>query len=128
MKEFPRKLRVNTQLQRELAALIREQLTDPRIQGVSITHVEASPDLRSASILVSSLKSDEDLAVAVKALNGAAPVLRRGLGAQLKLRRIPNLFFRPDTQMRTADRMNKLIRDAVGSDSDHARARGDEES
>lgn len=125
MKEFPRKLRINTQLQRELAALIHEELTDPRIAGISITHVEASPDLRNATILVSSLKSDDDLAKGVKALNGAAPVLRRGLGGRLKLRRVPALSFRADAQLRNADRLSVMIRDAVVSDSGHARDRGD---
>lgn len=125
MREFPRKLRINTQLQREIAALIQENLTDPRIAGISVTHVESAPDLRNATVLVSSLKGDDDLAVAVKALNGAAAVLRRGLGNVLKLRRVPELRFKADTQLRTADRLNSLIRDAVSGDTDNARERGD---
>jgi ribosome-binding factor A len=126
MKEFPRKLRINTQLQRELAALIAGTLTDPRVAGVSITHVDVSPDLRNATVLVSSLGTDAELAAAAKALGGAVPLLRKGLGARLRMRYVPQLHFRPDTQVRQADRLTRLIRDAVASDEGHTRERDDE--
>lgn len=121
MKEFPRKLRINTQIQRELAALIVETLTDPRISGVSITHVDVSPDLRNATVLVSSLGTDAELAAAAKALGGAVPLLRKGLGKRMRMRYVPQLHFRPDTQIRQADHLSRLIRDAVASDEDHTR-------
>lgn len=120
MKEFPRKLRINTQLQRELSELIVSRLTDPRLEGVSITTVDAAPDLRNATIRVSSLGSDEALQQAVTALNGAVPLLRKALGARLRMRYTPQLHFRADTQIRQADRLTQLIRDAVQSDKKHA--------
>ena len=123
MKEYPRKLRINTQLQREVAALVVETLTDPRVAGVSITQVDVSPDLRNATVLVSSLGTDAELAAAVKALAGAVPLLRKGLGARLRMRYVPQLHFRADTQVRQADRLNRLIRDAVASDEAHTRER-----
>jgi ribosome-binding factor A len=125
MKEYPRKLRLNTQLQRELAALIAETLTDPRVSGVSITQVDVSPDLRNATVLVSSLGTDAELMAAAKALGGAVPLLRKGLGTRLRLRYVPQLHFRPDTQVRQADRLSRLIRDAVASDEAHTRERDD---
>lgn len=125
MKEYPRKLRLNTQLQRELAELIVDTLTDPRVAGVSITQVDVAPDLRNATVRVSSLKSDAELAEAVKALHRAVPLLRRQLGARLHMRYTPQLHFRADTQMREADRLTRLIRDAVASDA-HPRNDGKE--
>ena len=125
MKEYPRKLRINTQLQREVAALVVETLTDPRVAGVSITQVDVSPDLRNATVLVSSLGTDEELAASVKALAGAVPLLRKGLGSRLRMRYVPQLHFRADTQVRQADRLNRLIRDAVASDESHTRERDD---
>ena len=116
MKEFPRKLRINTQLQRELSELIVARLTDPRLDGVSITNVDVAPDLRNATIRVSSLGSDEELEQAVTALHGAVPILRKALGARMRMRYTPQLHFRADTQIRHADRLTRLIRDAVQSD------------
>lgn len=126
MKEYPRKLRVNTQLQRELGTLIIDSLTDPRVSGVSITNVDVSPDLRNATVLVGSLGTDAELAAAVKALAGAVPLLRKGLGARLRMRYVPQLHFRADTQVRQADRLSRLIRDAVASDEAHTRERNDD--
>lgn len=123
MRDYPRKLRINNQLQRELMDLIGAELTDPRVAGISVTHVEVAPDLRNATVMVSSLASDEELAESVKALNGAAARLRRGVGSRLKLRQIPQLHFRADLQMREADRIAQLIRSAVGEDARAARDR-----
>lgn len=119
MKEFPRKLRINTQLQRELSELIASRLTDPRLDGVSITMVDVAPDLRNATIRVSSLGSDDELEQAVTALHGAVPVLRKALGARMRMRYTPQLHFRADTQIRQADRLTRLIREAVQSDRRH---------
>ncbi|MGQ0502183.1 MAG: 30S ribosome-binding factor RbfA [Panacagrimonas sp.] len=123
MKEFPRKLRINTQLQRELSELITDVLTDPRLEGVFITQVDAAPDLRNATILVSSLKPDAELAAAVGVLNNAAPLMRKHLGARLRMRYTPHLHFRADTQLRQADRLTQLIRESVQIDRAHAQDR-----
>lgn len=127
MREYPRKLRINSELQRELVDLIGYELTDPRVEGVSVTHVEVAPDLRNATIMVSSLKSDAELVEAVKALNGAAARLRKGLGSRLKLRQIPQLHFRADMQLREAARIAQLIKVAISEDSRIARDRDEED-
>ena len=51
--------RINEEIQRELAELLRE-LKDPRVHKtmVSITHVETTPDLRYAKVYVSMLDKD----------------------------------------------------------------------
>ena len=42
--------RINEEIQRELASLLRT-VKDPRVRGlVSITHVETTPDLRYAKV------------------------------------------------------------------------------
>lgn len=117
MREFPRKLRINTQMQRELVELIDGDLTDPRIAGVSVTHVDVAQDLRNATIMISSLGTDAELMDAVAALNGAAGRLRKGVGSRLKLRLVPQFHFRPDMQLREAARITQLIRTAVDEDS-----------
>jgi ribosome-binding factor A len=116
MREYPRKLRINTQLQSELAALIRGELSDPRVVGVTITKVDVSPDLRNARVSVSLLGSDEQLGDALKGLNRATGKLRHELGERLQLRHVPQLHFAADTALREGDRISALIRSAVRSD------------
>lgn len=126
-REFSRTLRINAQLQRELSALIREELTDPRVTRVSVTQVSVSPDMRNARISISLLGSDAELAAAAKALNGAASLLRRALGKSLKLRYVPALHFVADEALREGDRIGCLIRQATARDQAHP-AQGDGEA
>lgn len=115
-REFPRKLRLNVQLQRELTAVIREELTDPRIRGITVTMADVAPDLRQAKICVSMLGTDDELKQAVTALNHASGRLRRELGVRLRLRYTPQLHFSADTALREGDRISAMIRNAVRSD------------
>ncbi len=125
-REFSRKLRVNTQLQQVLATLIRSELRDPRVAGVTVTGADVAKDLRHAKVRVSVLGSDEDLAAAVQVLNRAAGRLRHGVGRVLSLRYLPELHFQADEELRTGDRLGALIRTAVREDDVHARTRGDD--
>lgn len=119
MKEYPRKLRIGAQLHGELAALVRNELSDPRVAGVTVTAVDVSPDLRNARVLVSLLGDDRKLADAVDGLNHAAGHLRGALGKRLTLRYVPQLRFVADVALREGDRINALIRDAVRRDAEH---------
>lgn len=128
MKEFSRKARLDVQVLRELAILVRDELTDPRLDGVTLTRVDVAPDLRNVKVFVSVMGDDEaGLAPAVQALKGASGRLRKGLGRNLKLRLVPDLHFQVDTQLREADRLNALIREAVVSDRQNAQTRKDAE-
>lgn len=115
-KEYSRTLRVNTQLQRELSQVIRDELTDPRIGNVTITQVTVSPDVRNARVSVSMLASDAALAQCVKALNGANGRLRHLLSDRLHIRHVPQLHFVADVALREGDRIGGLIRAAVDHD------------
>ena len=55
LRDFPRTRRVGEQLQRELAALIRDEIDDSRIGMVSISGVEVSRDLSHAKVFFSTM-------------------------------------------------------------------------
>ena len=59
-RDFPRTRRVGEQLQRELAALIRDEINDPRVGMVSVSAVEVSRDLSHAKVFISTLGEPED--------------------------------------------------------------------
>ena len=124
-KEYPRVARINTQIQRDLAEIIRDELRDPRVKGVTLTSVEVSPDMRHAKVHVSVLALDGKPAEAAKALNGAAPKLRQALKHRLAIKHIPELHFHGDATAASAEHVNKLIRDAREEDKHHAHDRGE---
>lgn len=125
-KEYSRTLRINSQLQRELSELIRDELTDPRIGKLTVTEVIVAADVRNAKVMISQLGSDEELKQAVKALNGAAGRLRHLLVDRLRIRHVPTLHFSADMALREADRVGGLIRAAVASDQASPAATDDE--
>ena len=101
--------RINEEIQKELSSLIRN-LKDPRVQNtmISITRVEATPDLRYAKVYVSFLQEDR-AADALKGLKSAGGYLRRELGSALKLRYTPELVWALDDSITYGAKMLKLI-------------------
>ena len=101
--------RINEEIQKELASLIRN-LKDPRVQDtmISITHVETTPDLRYAKVYVSFLEESR-AADALKGLKSASGYLRRELGSALKLRYTPELVWELDDSITYGAKMLKLI-------------------
>ena len=101
--------RINEELQKELASLIRN-LKDPRVQDtmISITRVEATPDLRYAKVYASFLQEDR-AADALKGLKTASGYLRRELGSALQLRYTPELVWELDDSITYGAKMLKLI-------------------
>ena len=111
--------RINEEIQKELSSAIRN-LKDPRVQDtmISITRVEATPDLRYAKIYVSFLQ-EEKAADALKGLKSASGYLRRELGSKLQLRYTPELHWELDDSITYGAKMLKLINSLdTGSDEE----------
>ena len=102
--------RINEEIQRELAGLLRT-LKDPRVHGlVSITAVDTTPDLRFAKVYVSVL-DQSDVSDVVKGLKSSAGYLRRELGHALSLRYTPELIFHQDDSIDKGTHILKLLND-----------------
>ena len=100
--------RINEEIQRELATLIRS-VKDPRVTGmITITAVETTPDLRYAKVFVSMLDKSDAKEV-IKGLKSAAGYLRRELGHALNLRYTPELSFVADDSMAQGAHILELI-------------------
>ncbi len=113
---FARTDRVGDQIQRELSALIRDELKDPRVGMVTLTGVEVSRDLAHARVYVTALGEAQAVQAAIAALNGAAGFLRRGLGQRMVLRSVPRLRFIHDESIDRGIRLSQLIEEAVAED------------
>ena len=128
-RDYPRAARLNTELRAVLAEIIRSGLIrDPRVAGIdlTVTSVEATPDLSQAQVWVSSLAEDARLQEAIQGLNHAAGKLRHEVGQRVQLRVSPQLKFGCDVATRDGDRLTALIRSAVSEDREHARRRGED--
>jgi ribosome-binding factor A len=108
--------RVADQLRSELALLLAREVHDPGIGFVTLTRVQVSPDLGSARVLYTALGDDKTRAASAKALNRAAPFLRRQIGARLRLKRAPELRFIYDESIAGQDRIEQLLNQLHGAE------------
>ncbi|MER3411349.1 MAG: 30S ribosome-binding factor RbfA, partial [Thermoleophilia bacterium] len=100
--------RVNESLRQLLSEAVLE-LKDPRIGFVTVTGVEASPDLRQARVFVSVLGNERRRRRTLDGLAAAHGVLQARIARELRLRRTPQLTFEYDPSVERGVRMAKLI-------------------
>ena len=103
--------RLNVLFRQELADLIAFHLRDPRLpELLSITRVDISADLQNADVYASVLGDQEAKKAAMKALDAAAPFLRRQLLERLTIRRIPALHFKLDETIEEGAHILELMK------------------
>jgi ribosome-binding factor A len=102
-------LRVNSILRHVLAEEI-ERLTDDRLELVTVTGVDTSPDLRHAVVYVDVL-GPGDHEPAIEALGRATPRLQSAVGRQIRMKYTPALVFRVDPAIVAGDRIESILRD-----------------
>jgi len=114
-REFPRARRIEGELQRRLAELLRREVKDPRVALVTITAVEVSADLGHARVYYGVLGRAPTPEVQ-EGLDHAAGFLRAKLGRILKMRQVPEIHFQPDELIERAAHLTSLIDQAVAAD------------
>jgi ribosome-binding factor A len=102
--------RVNQLIREEISMLLQRELKDPRLGFVTVTHVETSPDLRTAKVFVSVLGDEAQWTASLTALASARGFARNWLRQHLDLRQTPELDFRADRSMEHAARIQELLR------------------
>ncbi len=114
-KDFPRSDRLASQIQRELAGLVRNNLKDPRLSSPTILEVQVSRDLSQARVFFSVLDPD-DADQSLQALKHASGYLQREVGKILKSRITPKLVFIYDDSDIRGRTMSELIDSAIARD------------
>ena len=109
--------RIAETLREEIAQIVGFELEDPRLTMVTVTEVRVADDLRDASIYVTVQGDESEHQQALKALEHAAPYVRRQLGFSLNLRHTPVLHFVRDTVEEKAERVDALLHE-IGSEVD----------
>ncbi len=103
---YARSLRVNQVLRQVLAEeLERLADADERLRLVTVTSVDTAPDLRHATVYLSSLSDDADEALAER-----RPQLQRAVGSQTRMKRTPLLAFAVDPAVVAGSRVEDVLR------------------
>lgn len=102
--------RINGEVQRVLAEIIRGELKDPRIGEVtSVMAVEVAPDLKTCKVWVSVFGDEKVQADTLAGLNSAEGFIRNQLARKINLRNTPQIRFIMDQSIAYGVNMSKLI-------------------
>ena len=101
--------RIAESLREEITQIVGFELEDPRLSMVTVTDVRLADDLRDASVYVTVEGGEEEHNEALRALQHAAPYVRKQLGFALNLRHTPALHFVRDTVEEKAARVDALL-------------------
>ena len=107
---------VNVLLRQEISRVLAVKLRDPRLSSiVSVTHVDASADLRHAKVYISVLGDQHEKHSTLKALKSAAGFIHRSLRQHLDLKATPSLYFTLDDSIERGAELLQIIDEAASS-------------
>ncbi|MCD7739196.1 MAG: 30S ribosome-binding factor RbfA [Lachnospiraceae bacterium] len=93
-KNSVKNIRINNEVQRELAEMIRGGLKDPRISPMtSVVAVNVAPDLKTCKAYISVLGDEEAQKQTMEGLRSASGFIRSTLAKNLNLRNTPVITF-----------------------------------
>ncbi len=106
--------RINAEVQKELANLIRGEIKDPRIAPMTcVTDVEVAPDLKTCKVWISVLGDETKRADTLAGLRSAEGFMRHHLASTLNLRNTPELTFISDTSTEYGMHMSEMIDEVI---------------
>lgn len=110
---MPSKLRlqrINDRIRQELSEmLVKDEIRDPRLAGISITDVSVDRELAYAEIYISAVEGSGRSKEILAGMESASGFIRRMLAERIDLRSFPRLRFHWDPTPERADRIEQLL-------------------
>lgn len=108
-RDYPRTARLNRLIQQIVAEEL-ERVEDDRLELVTVMAVEVDADLHQAVVWVDSLAGEAGDEAVIEALGELRPRLQAEVNRQARIKRTPELVFRPDEVLRGANRVDDILR------------------
>ena len=111
--------RINGEVHRVLAEIIRGEIKDPRINPMtSVVAVEVAPDLKTCKAWISVLGNEESQQDTLKGLKSAEGYIKNQLAKKINLRNTPEIRFVIDQSIEYGVNMSKMIDDVNRADDE----------
>jgi ribosome-binding factor A len=110
-----RQRRVSALIKEAISELLQREVSDPRLDFVTITDVETSADLRQARVYVTFLGDPQNPKERLEALRKASGFLRHHLGQKVYLRYVPDLTFHLDSSVQEGQRIDRILQELENS-------------
>ncbi len=103
--------KANSLIKKNLADIIDNELSDPRLKDemITVSKVEMSPDLKYARVYLSFFGKG-NIKEALEALQNASGFIKKSLKEKLKFRAMPELHFIEDHSLEYSDHINQLLK------------------
>lgn len=106
--------RINGEVQRVLAEIIRGEIKDPRISPLtSVVAVEVAPDLKTCKAWISVLGDEKAREDTYKGLKSAEGYIKNQLARTINLRNTPDITFIIDQSIEYGVNMSKRIDEVI---------------
>lgn len=116
-REFSRSDRLASEIQREVAELVRTRVKEADLGLITVSDAEVSKDLAVAKVYVSFLGNRVPPETCLQHLARYLPEFRRELAKHLRIRVLPELRILHDDSIERGIRMDRLLERLAGSDS-----------
>lgn len=111
--------RVNGEVMRVLAEVIRSGIKDPRINPMtSVVAVEVAPDLKTCKAWISVLGNEESQKDTLAGLKSAEGYIRNQLARKINLRNTPEIRFIIDQSIEYGVNMSRMIDEVNRADDE----------
>ena len=108
--------RINGEVQRVLAQIIRGEIKEPRISPLtSVVSVEVAPDLKSCKAWISVLGDEEARKATYQGLKSAEGFIKNRIAKEINLRNTPGITFIMDQSIEYGVNMSKKIDDVMAA-------------
>lgn len=113
---------------REVVSMaIIKDLRDPRIQDVTVTYVEVSPDMRSAKVHVSVMGDEAKQRLSLHGLQSSAGFLQSKISDRIDTRYTPRLQFVLDMGVKKSLAISRLLSDLLPEETPEDERQADED-
>lgn len=106
-----RSLKAAEAIREVVSMAILTELQDPRVQDVTVTHVEVPVDLRSAKVHVSVMGDERKQQLSLHGLKSSAGFLQRRVAEKIEIRYTPRLEFVLDQGIKKSIQIAELLQD-----------------
>jgi len=101
--------RMNERIRAILSELLLREVSDPRLQSVTVTEVSLDGELMYADVYVNALGDETRQKDVMQGLERANGFLRRELGKHIRTRNTPELNFHWDATLEHGERINQIL-------------------
>jgi len=112
-----RVLKVSEAIREVVGMAILRDISDPRVQGVTVIRAEVTPDLREAKVYVSIMGDEAKQKLCLHGLKSAAGFLQSKIAARIDTRYTPKIEFVVDMGVKKSIEIASILKRVLPSES-----------